>query len=146
MRIAFFRVVVYCEKTEGAPNKENVPKLCLSMSNSACFALSISAQARPPLTSLCKPLHPFQRITLQTRYSDIEDAGLECRAGCGWHWHWRSMWFPSLADKFRNTTLKHTVAFSFQILNIHHTWPSSCFIRRIVNCNSSWRIKKNAIL
>jgi hypothetical protein len=83
MRIAFFRVVVYCDKTEGAFNKENVPKLCLRMSNFACVALPISAQARPS-TSLCAPFQRSQRITLRTRYRDIEDNGFECRSECGW--------------------------------------------------------------
>jgi hypothetical protein len=32
MRIAFFHIVVNCDKTERVFNKENVPKLCLRMS------------------------------------------------------------------------------------------------------------------
>ena len=142
MRTAFFRVVVYCERQKELPTRKMCPN-CLRMSSSACFALPISAQARPPPTSLCTPFHSFQRIALRTRYRDIEDTGFECWAGCGWHW--RSMWFLSLADKFQNTTFKNSAAISFQILNIQHTWPSSYFIWRIVNCNSSlsnWRIKK----
>ena len=133
MRIAFFRVLVYGDKTEGASNKENVPKLCLRMTSSACVALTISVQARPPPTSLCTPFHPFQRITLRTRYRDIEDTVFEYRSGCGWHW--RSMWFPSLSGKFQIITFKRTAAYAFQILNIQNTW-ASYFIRRSVYCCS----------
>jgi len=85
MRIAFFSIVVYCYKTEGAFTNENMPKLCLGMNSSACVALPISAQARPTPTSLSTSFKTFQRITLRTRYRDTEDTGFECRSGCGWH-------------------------------------------------------------